>query len=423
MNYREAVDFVHAAGWTKIHLGLERIAELSRRIGNPEKDLKFIHITGTNGKGSTSAFLTAILMAEGYRVGAFTSPDLMSLNERMAIDGTPIADEDFAEIASAVAREAREMENQPSSFELLTAIALEYFRREECDVVVLEVGLGGDLDATNIVMPLVSVITGIAHDHMHILGKSLAEIATTKCGIIKSGRPVVFGGEARKVLPIISEFAMRNGSELFVGNYAEIKDQKSDLFGSRFDYKSWENVGISLLGLYQPKNAVVALETVEVLNKYGLKVSERAVYEGLLKAKWAGRFEIISKEPLIIYDGGHNEQGVRACMESVRHLFPGRKVNVLTGILANKDRGEIIRQVGEMAERIFTVRASGDERAYDSGVYAEEYLRAGYAAESCRGVKNGMEKAIRAAQENGLPILVVGSLHLYLEVIDFLTIK
>ncbi len=421
MTYSEAVNYVHSAGWSKIHLGLERISELARRIGNPEKDLKCIHITGTNGKGSTSAFLTAILMAEGYKVGTFTSPDLIVLNERMAVNGVPIADEDFAKIASFVRNEADKMANQPSSFELLAAIAFEYFRQSECDVVVLEVGLGGDLDATNIIeAPLVSVITGIALDHTHILGSSLEEIARTKCGIIKNGCPVVFGGEAKEVLPVISGIAEKNGSELVVADYGEILNPKFSLEGTRFSYKTWKNLEISLLGLYQPQNAAVALETVWVLNRYGFRVSEDAVYAGLLKAKWPGRFEIISREPLVIYDGGHNGQGINACFDSVERLLPGQKVNVLTGMLEKKDRSEVIRRVGEAAAKIFVVKASGDDRAYDSAAYTKEYLEAGYSAVDCGTVANGMVAAIADSLENNLPLIIVGSLHLYPEVMKAL---
>lgn len=420
MNYDEVVEYIHSMSWKKIHLNPDRVFELARMMGNPEKGMKFVHIGGTNGKGSVSSLLTAILRAAGYKVGTYTSPDLKRLNERIQIDGLPIPDADFARITEKMRGIIEGMADKPSTFEALTMMGFEYFREQRCDVVVLEVGLGGDLDATNIIRePLVSVITGVDYDHMHILGDNLAEIAEIKAGIIKPGRPVVFGGEAREVLPVFERVAGERGSELFVADYGEIREAEFSLSGSRFDYKGRGGLELSLAGIYQPKNAAVAIETVEVLNKYGFSVSEEALRAGLAAAKWPARFEVLSRAPLVIYDGGHNAQGVRACVESVRKILPGQKLDVVTGILKDKDRAAAIFEIGKIARKVYAVEAE-DPRALGSEEYAREFQEAGIAAEACGKVREGLEQALADARENGAPVLVVGSLHLYAEVSDFL---
>lgn len=420
MNYGEAVEYIHSMNWKKIHLNLDRVFELARMMGNPEKGMKFVHIGGTNGKGSVSSLLTAILRVAGYKVGTYTSPDLKRLNERIQIDGLPIPDADFARITEKMRGIIEGMADKPSTFEALTMMGFEYFREQRCDVVVLEVGLGGDLDATNIIRePLVSVITGVDYDHMHILGDNLAEIAEIKAGIIKPGRPVVSGGEAREVLPVFERVAGERGSELFVADYGEIREAEFSLSGSRFDYKGRGGLELSLAGIYQPKNAAVAIETVEVLNKYGFSVSEEALRAGIAAAKWPARFEVLSRAPLVIYDGGHNAQGVRACVESVRKILPGQKLDVVTGILKDKDRAAAISEIGKIARKVYAVEAE-DPRALGSEEYAREFREVGIAAEACGKVREGLKRALADARENDAPVLVVGSLHLYAEASDFL---
>ncbi len=428
--YEEALAFIHSTSWKGSRPGLERTIELCRRIGDPQKRLRFIHIAGTNGKGSTSAMLAAALRAAGYRVGLYTSPFILRFNERMQIDGVDIPDEELAAVTEAVRPHAMAMKDTPTEFELITAIALLYFARHECDYVVLEVGMGGRLDSTNIIGAeevVASVITGIALDHTAYLGDTHEAIAGEKAGIIKPGVPVIFGGlhpdigeqsipaHATACAAVIRERAIAEGSPYTAVNHRRLTVEESDIFGCTVTFGDWQGLHIPLAGLYQPYNAATALTTLEVLRTGGLAISEEAIREGLSAVRWPARFEILSREPLVIADGGHNPEGITAAVESVKHYFGHQKILLLTGVMADKDYDFMIARMGQIAIKAFCVRPAND-RALDPHAYAIAFEKAGIPAEGYDCVAAGVTAAMAVARERGIPLLCLGSLYMYGEV-------
>ena len=433
MTYTQALDFIHSTCWKGSRPGLERTVELTARLGNPQNSLKFIHIAGTNGKGSTSAMLAAILQRAGYRVGLYTSPFIIRFNERMRIDGQDIPDNELAEITEFVKPHAEAMADTPTEFELITAIALVYFARHACDYVVFEVGMGGRLDSTNIIPPetvAASVITGIAMDHTAFLGDTPEKIAAEKAGIIKAGVPVVFGGNHAPVgsLPssdalataescarVIREKAAEMGAPYVETNHSKLANIRADLFGADFDFGERKNLHISLAGLYQPYNTATVLTVVDLLKSRGLTIPEEAIREGLASVKWPARFEILSKDPLIIADGGHNPEGIDAAIESVKTYFKEKKILLLTGVMADKDYDRMVARMGEVASRAFCVRPAND-RALDPVKYAESFRTIGIPAEGYATVAEGVRAAAETAKREGKALLCLGSLYMYGEV-------
>lgn len=414
MNIQESLDYIHSVHWSFCKPGLDRIAELCRRLGNPQDGLKFIHVAGTNGKGSTCSMLSSVLREAGYRVGLYTSPYIRFFNERMCVDGCPISDDELAELTTEIRPIADAMTDKPTEFELITALAFEYFRRHACDVVVLEAGMGGRLDSTNIIRrPLLSVITGIALDHMAYLGDTTEKIAAEKAGIIKDGAPVLFGGEDDGASDVIAKQAACVGSAYFRVDYGQLKNLRTDLSGSVFDFEQRQDLSIGLLGLYQPKNACLVVRAVDLLNAGGLHVSENALRDGLKKAVWPGRFEIISRNPLMIFDGAHNPQGIQCATASIAHYFGHRKVYLLTGVLRDKDYTAIAADLSSVASRAFTV-TPGNPRALSAEEYADTLRRAGIEAEAFgEHLFDALQAARAAAKRDGVPLICLGSLYLY----------
>lgn len=433
MTYTQALDFIHSTCWKGSRPGLERTIDLTARLGNPQNSLKFIHIAGTNGKGSTSAMLAAILQKAGYKVGLYTSPFIIRFNERMRIDGQDIPDGELAEITEYVKPHAEAMTDTPTEFELITAIALVYFARHNCDYVVFEVGMGGRLDSTNIIPPetvAASVITGIAMDHTAFLGDTPEKIAAEKAGIIKAGVPVVFGGNHAPVgsLPssdalataescarVIREKAAEMGAPYAETDHARLSNIRADLFGADFDFGERKDLHISLAGLYQPYNTATVLTVIDLLRERGLTVPETAIREGLASVKWPARFEILSKDPLIIADGGHNPEGIDAAIESVKTYFKDEKILLLTGVMADKDYDRMVARMGEVASRAFCVRPAND-RALDPAKYAESFRAIGIPAEGYATVAEGVRAAAETAKREGKALLCLGSLYMYGEV-------
>ena len=434
MTYAQALDFIHSTCWKGSRPGLERTVELTTRLGNPQSTLKFIHVAGTNGKGSTSAMLAAILQKAGYRVGLYTSPFIIRFNERMRIDGQDIPDDELAEITEFVKPHAEAMTDTPTEFELITAIALVYFARHNCDYVVFEVGMGGRLDSTNIISPetvAASVITGIAMDHTAFLGDTPEKIAAEKAGIIKAGVPVVFGGNhapigethpdpaaiatAKACARVIREKAAEVGSPYSETDHTRLANIRADLFGADFDFGERKDLHISLAGLYQPYNTATVLTVIDLLRDGGLTIPEEAIRQGLASVKWPARFEILSKDPLIIADGGHNPEGIDAAIESVKTYFKGDKILLLTGVMADKDYDRMVSRMGEVASRAFCVRPAND-RALDPVKYAESFRAIGIPAEGYATVAEGVHAAAETAQAEGKALLCLGSLYMYGEV-------
>ena len=419
MTYKEALEYIHGINWVFCKPGLERTRELCGMLGDPQKNLRFIHVAGTNGKGSFCSMLDSILRAEGYKTGLYTSPYVRVFNERMRYMGENITDSELAEITEYVKGFAEKMTEKPTEFELITVIAFEYFNRKGCDVVILEAGMGGRLDSTNVIDdPIVSIITGIALDHTAYLGDTEEKIAAEKAGIIKQGIPVLFGGEHEGAYAVISAKAEEMNAPCYRTDRSAINIITADRNGTVFDYKDWKNIKINLLGLYQPLNAANVLEAVEMLNSRGFTVSKESVYKGLEAARWQARFEIIRKEPLMIFDGSHNPEGVAAAVATIKRYFGDEKVRIITGVMADKDYMGMVRDIASIACEVYTVRPD-NPRALDAETLAEKYRSCGVPATPFDSVETAVHAVIRKENDK-TPTVCMGSLYMYCQVMDAL---
>lgn len=385
--------------------------ELLSLLGNPQDKLRFIHVAGTNGKGSFCSMMSSVLQKQGYKVGLYTSPYIVVFNDRIRVNGLPIAEDDINDLFLRVRQKADTMKTPPSSFDFITAAAFLWFYETKCDIVVLEVGLGGRYDSTNVIKnSLLSVITGIAFDHTEILGDTIEKIAWEKAGIIKENCPALYGGNDEKALNVIKNECEEKHSELTVKNPDLLKILSTTLDGTEFEFDGKEYF-IRLLGLYQPANAATVLEAIDVLRKHGFEISETAVKDGLSSAVWQARFEKIADEPVVLYDGGHNPQGVRAAVESVRAYFGNKKINLLVGILADKAHGEMAEELAKIADRVICI-APPSPRALPAEALAEEFCEAGANARAANSIKEGVKIALSYKK----PVLVIGSLYSYNDV-------
>lgn len=417
MTYKEALEYIHTINWQFCKPGLERTEELCKMLGNPEKSLKFVHVAGTNGKGSFSSMLASVLKEAGYKVGLYTSPYITKFNERMAINGKPISNKELCEITEAVKECADKMTDKPTEFELVTAIAFTYFAKNKCDVVVLECGLGGRLDSTNVITtPVLSVITGISLDHTGILGDTVEKIAYEKAGIIKENVPVLWCGENKAAKEVILNKAKEKNAPVYFPSHDEIIIKRATFDGTILDYKSFRNVEIKLLGAYQPINCSNVLEAVSVLCMNGYYITQPHVIDGLKKAEWHARFERISDTPLVIFDGAHNPEGVEATVESIKSYFGSAKAYALTGVMADKDYSYMASRISEIADKVFCITPD-NPRALDAQKYAEVFKALGKEAVAFKTVKEAAECAISSAKASGKPLVCLGSLYMYGEIV------
>ena len=418
MTYKEALEYIHSVTWMGSRPGLSRITELCEKMNNPQNSLRFVHVAGTNGKGSFCCMLSEILSAAGYRVGLFTSPFIKEFNERIRINGENIADEDLAEVTEYVRGFADTMEDLPTEFELITAIALEYFRRQNCDIVVLEVGMGGRLDSTNVITtPVLSVITEISLDHTGMLGDTVEAIAAEKAGIIKSGVPVMFSGTDARARAVVADAAQNMGCAITYPVYDTLIVERSSVEGSTFAYDGQTGYTISLSGLYQPRNAAAVICAVMALRQAGYSVSDEALRAGLACARWSARFELLRRDPVIIYDGGHNPGGVTVSFASVTQYFPGVKCTALSGIMADKDYAETVEISAPHIARVFTVTPDVP-RALHASAYADTYRAHGVEAIPCDNIDSGVAAAIDDARREGRPLIIFGSLYMYADIVS-----
>lgn len=409
----EAIAYIHAHGRHPEAVGLDRMRELLKKCHNPQDGMRFVHIGGTNGKGSVGAMTAAVLQKCGYRTGLYTSPYLVRFNERIQVNGKPIPPRALARLVAQIRPIADAAETPPTEFELITAIGFLYFKEQKCDVVVLEVGLGGRLDPTNVIEdPALCVITGIAMDHTAVLGNTVEEIAAEKAGIIKRGAPVVWGGENAAARRVIEAAANEAVAPFFAVEDTPLQNVNCTLNGVTEDFSAWQSVSTPLLGVYQAKNLATVLKTVEILRTRGFRLPEERVRAGLSSVCWQGRFEKLSDTPAVFFDGAHNPQGVAAAKESIECYFPGEKILLLTGVMADKDYGEMVNTLSSIVERVFAVTPE-NPRALPAGAFAAEWQAAGVPAAAYDRVDTALCAAMAAAKETGRPLFVLGSLYLY----------
>ena len=411
MNYSEALSYIHSVCWKGSVPGLSRTRELLGKLGNPEQSLKFIHIAGTNGKGSTAAMLASILEEAGYTVGLYTSPFINRFNERMQVNHTCIGDEELAELTDYVRPYADSMADSPTEFELITAIAMEFFKRKHCDIVVLEVGMGGALDSTNVIdTPEVAVIAAMGFDHTRELGSTMAEIASAKAGIIKPHGDVVIYGQNPEAEAVFERVAAEQHSTLSRPDYSQLIPGDFSLEGQSFSYGTWKDLRIPLVGAYQLNNAAVVLTAVEVLRRKGWSVSDDAVREGLAHTRWPARFEVLHRDPVFIVDGGHNPHGIKATAESLQRIFPGQKFVFVTGVMADKDVEHILGLIVPMARRFYTVTPP-NPRAMQADVLAQRIQAMGADAIPCDSIPQAVASAMDFAGPDGV-VCALGSLYM-----------
>ena len=416
MNYREAMEYIEQLKPLGSVMGLESIRSLCRRLGNPQNRLKFVHIAGTNGKGSVLSYISTVLQAAGYKVGRYISPAVLDYRERFQGDGRMITQSGLCKYLEPVRKAAQEMveagETHPTLFEVETAAAFLYFLDKGCDIVVLETGLGGSLDATNVIDTTVAaVFTSISMDHMEILGESLEQIALAKAGIIKNKCYVISAKQQTEVMKVLRQAAAFRRAKFFTADAAKAKHVKSGVTKQHFSYDKYKNLEISMLGQFQIENAVVAVETITMLGRCGFPVPEEKLREGMMQAKWPGRFQVIGKKPFFIADGAHNEDAARKLVESIRFYYPDRKIIFIMGMLRDKEYDKVIRITFALAKHIITVTPPIRERAlsaYELAQAAGEYHDSVTVADS---VQEAVEIAyLLAGEDKDTVIIAFGSL-------------
>lgn len=410
MTPQEAIDYIEDYTWSTSRLGLDRTRELLLKLGDPQKKLKFIHVTGSNGKGSTCAMLASIFEKAGYRVGMYISPYIQDFCERIQINGVNIPGEALAGITERVKEIAEGMDDHPSQFELVTAIGMQYFMEEKVDIVMLEVGMGGALDSTNVIdPPEVAVITNIGLEHTEYLGNTLEAIAETKSGIIKTGCSCVCYDGAPEVTEVIKKACAEKNVPLTCCDFSKIEFIEENLDGQRFRYEGAEYF-TKLLGPHQLCNTCVVIEVVKSMRKRGWNVSEEALLSGLASTRWPARFEVLGHDPLFILDGGHNPQCAEALAESIKKTLSGRKVVFLMGVLADKDYFQIVDIIKPYAQE-FVCLTPFSGRALDKVRFAEYLESQGLRASVADDVQSGIRLAEELAGKDGT-VVGFGSLYI-----------
>ena len=390
--------------------GLERPQELLNRMGNPEKQLKYIHIGGTNGKGSTAAMTASILQTAGYKTGLYTSPHIYRFHERIRVDGVDITDEELAAITEYVKPLAESMEEIPTEFELVWCIAVEHFKRMGCDIVVTEVGMGGELDATNVIpVPEVAVLTNIGLDHTDFLGDTLEKIAQTKAGIIKPGGHAVVYPSAPSVETLLTDICKERNVSLEIVDFSRICSISHGLEGQVFDCGDRKGLKLPLLGEHQLNNAAVALSIVDALQAKGWQITEQHIRLGMEQVSWPGRFDIAGHDPLFIVDGGHNPQCLEALVKNVEDYLAGRRIIGLTGVLADKDYGDMYKPMLPYISQFVCITPPSD-RKLEAKELAAHLQNAGAQAVACDSIEDGVRKALELAGKDGV-VLCFGSLY------------
>lgn len=419
MDYRQAVAYIHSLLRFGIRPGLERMADMMGALGNPQENLPVVHVAGTNGKGSTSTMISNILIASGIRTGLFTSPFVCDFMERIQLDGEPADREAFAQVVTHLRDIAGQMGDSPTEFELITAAAYELFRQLGCGAAVMETGLGGRLDSTNIVRkPCVCVITSISMDHMNVLGDTIEQIAAEKCGIFKPGVPVVVSGDQNpQAMAVIERIAREMDCELLLPQ-EEPELLESGLFGITFLFEG-ETYRISMPGAHQVRNAVNAILAARELQRQGFPIRSEHIVYGIGQTVLPARIQVMQKEPLVVLDGAHNEDGVQRLADTLRTALPGQKFVFVSGMMADKEYEKALSILADLVDTMVTT-TPGNPRALSAEVLAECAQRHGIRAVSEAEPVSACRKGEQLAREKQLPLIVNGSLYLAGDVYPYL---
>ncbi|MGI6526063.1 MAG: bifunctional folylpolyglutamate synthase/dihydrofolate synthase [Caldicoprobacterales bacterium] len=420
MNYDEALDYIYHTAKLGSKLGLQNITELLKRLGNPHTTFPTVHVAGTNGKGSVTAMTASMLHKAGYRVGMFVSPYLENFTERIQIGYQEIPREELAVLTREVKEQIERMVgdgfNHPTVFEVVTALGFLWFARQKVDIAVIEVGLGGRLDATNVILPLVSVITSISYDHTGILGSTLPEIAFEKGGIIKPGVPVVSYPQAEQAEKVLEELAKKHGCSYYPVSSNQVRERYSTFPEQCFDFswrkETFKGLTISLAGKHQQLNAACALSCIMILKEMGFNISTEAIYSGLKHSRWPGRLEMARSNPSVLLDGAHNPSGAAALAEAVKLFFSDKEICLILGVLCDKDVENVTSILCSFADKV-TVTMPDSPRSTP----AEELARIAEKYHSdvliCPDFKKAIHHGIGWAQEGDNRMLVIsGSLYL-----------
>ncbi len=414
MKYEEAIEYIESLSGYGIVPGLENITQLCARMGNPQDSLEFVHIAGTNGKGSTLAFISTILKKAGYKVGRYISPTIFHYNERIQIGERPITKAALCEGIALIKEICDNMTSEglshPTPFEVETALAFWYFQKNQCDIVVLETGMGGKGDATNIIKTVkVAVLTPISMDHMQFLGKNLSQIAGEKAGIIKEGSMVISANQQPQVLAVIEEMVSQHNGKLVVANVEHAKKIRYGIERQRFHYQQYKDLEIQLIGTYQIINAILAVEAINALSQVRFPVTETALRNGLREAKWKGRFSVISKRPFFVVDGAHNEEAAKLLAESIEFYFTKKRIIYIMGILKDKDYLKIIEETHTYADHIITITPPNNPRAMQAYDLAKEIALVHPQVTAVDSLEEAVEMSYLLADKNDV-IVAFGSL-------------
>lgn len=424
MNYREAMAYIEDLQQYGSVMGLETMRELCARLENPQDQLKFVHIAGTNGKGSVLAYVSTVLSAAGYRTGRYISPTVQEYRERFQIDGRVITQSGLCKYLEQVKEAAETMAAEglphPTAFEVETAVAFLYFLDKQCDMVVLETGLGGALDATNVITTtLAAVFTSISMDHVGVLGDTIEQIAAVKAGIIKDKCYVISAKQTPEAMKVIRQAALVRKAKFYTADVSRAKNVRYGMTGQHFSYDKYKNIAITMAGQFQIENAVVALETLAVLGRAGYPVAEDKLRLGMEQTRWRGRFDVIGKKPLFIADGAHNEDASKRLAESIRFYFTNRRIIYIMGMLKDKEYDKVIRNTYELAEHIITVTPPLTDRAlhgYELAQAVREYHDSVTVADS---VQEAVEIAyLLAGRDKDCVVIAFGSLSYLGELIN-----
>ena len=420
MNYQESKDYLTRLSAGGSVLGLTTMELLLNRLGNPQDELQFIHVAGTNGKGSVLAYLAEILKNQGYSVGRYISPVLFHYREKIQINGEYIGRDDFARITSKVAEVRSRMEEEglplPTVFEVETAISFLYFKEKKCDYVLLEVGMGGRTDATNIIKtPVATLIASVSMDHMQFLGNTLREIAWNKAGIFKEHVPAASAHQQIEAEEVIREEAKEKHTQCQFVEPEQIRVLKTSLTSQIFSYKEFENLEIHLMGAHQLENAALALEAVKLLREQGITISDTSVREGLKNTIWKGRFTIIHEDPYVVIDGAHNPDAAMRLRTAMETYFPDQKKIYIFGVFSDKEYDKIIEITAPLAEYIYTVETPDNPRALPAEELAKEVAKVNAAVEPAMSIADAVKRSLNRAGKDDV-IMVFGSLSFLKEV-------